>query len=78
MTLTLEKFTQPELTGDTAQELPGLEIDVLWGRQGLAVGITFQLGNIVTSIGFRIAIYGVIVKYTNIVRLIDKGTYISL
>jgi hypothetical protein len=63
--LFLEKLTQSELTGDTPQKLPRREIDFLRSRQGLAIGITFQLGNIVTCVRLRVAPDGVVIKHTN-------------
>jgi hypothetical protein len=63
--LFLEKLTQSELTGDTPQKLPRREIYSLRSRHGLAIGITFQLGNIVTCVRLRVAPDGVVIKHTN-------------
>jgi hypothetical protein len=60
----LEKLTQPEFSRDAAQELPWLKVDLLRGRQLLAVGIVFQLGDIVTGIGFRVSAYRIVIQHT--------------
>src|SRR5207244_12670102 len=63
MTQTFQEFSQSEFAGHTAEELAGLEIDLLrrWCR--LATGIMLYLRNAIPSIRFRMPANGIVVEH---------------
>ena len=58
----LEEFAQAQLAGHAAQQLPRLEIDRARRRQGLAVGVAVEPGQIVAGIFGRISVDRIVVE----------------
>src|SRR5205085_2307028 len=62
--LLLEEPPQPELTGDAAEQCAGHEVDVLRGRQRLAVRVALERGDAVARVIARIAVDWIVVEDT--------------